>query len=93
VFKLLKKLFPKIFFGLFGGGQKIFRITFPTYTLSEILPVVPMLSIPIAAGDYLGVKYHKEIEYQVTEGALNKAVSGILEAVGIPSTPYPEYKR
>jgi RHS repeat-associated protein len=49
----------------------------------------PVVGIPMAAGDYLGQKYHPQIEHQVTQGLLNKVMVGVLDFMGLQTTPYP----
>ncbi len=62
MFKLLKSYFRKLFLGLFGGGQKIFRITFSrVYTLYGILPE----KIEKATRYYISSLTHKHERFQV----------------------------
>ena len=87
----------------FGGALSIYSIRSTTtaynsgeiskarrdynYVNSGVAIAFPITGVPMALGDFLGQKYAPQIEHQVTNGTLNKFVSGSLEAVGISSSP------
>ena len=49
--------------------------------------IFPPVAIPVAVGDYIGQKYSKDIEYQVTKGFLNQSVINVFEYMGLQTSP------
>ena len=84
MFKLLKSYFRKLFSGLFGGGQKIFRITFSrVYTLYGMLPFFEnqnqfdldfLLNLSLIRGKYPGIfspKFEEAFKYFKNKNGLD----------------------